>query len=166
MLISYSVQVKGDDKFQMAEYRSEIKQGNSSFHSLRKVLESCSWNTLQFCQLLTVDTWACASKHCYTIKSQEVTQEVQEGFSLATTAEIEKSTPPLLLVVGRACATESHFCSSRKSHSGRTARSWQMLEAYPQHPRLWLWGKKCTKKCKVCQEIAAFILSLFIRFFS
>lgn len=63
----------GDAKFRMAEYGLEIKQGNSSFRSLSEDLETCSWSMLQFCWLLTIDIWACASNHCCIMNSQEVT---------------------------------------------------------------------------------------------
>jgi len=58
ILISSSVEVMRDDKFQIAEYESELKQGNSSLHSLQEDLKSCSWSTLQLCWLLKIDTWA------------------------------------------------------------------------------------------------------------
>jgi len=138
-LISCSVEIKGDDNIQMAEYGLEIKQGNSSFCSLRQDLERCSWNALQLCQLPTIDIWARASNHCYTLKSQEVTEKCMKA--VVWPQLLRRGNPCPLShwhEVGRTRATEFHFWSSRKSRPGRTAGSWQMLEALSPHPWLWL----------------------------
>lgn len=133
----------------MAEYRLEIKQGNSSFCSLRQDLESCSWNTLQVCQLPTVDTG-------YVQAISRAGRPPERCRKSVVWPQLLRLGNPRPLFhwheAGRTCATESHFCSSRKSHSGGTAGSWQMLKAYPLPLRLWLWGKSLLKSARSARK--------------